>query len=297
MMSKWIRTMTLGAAVLLALPAVSLADSGHDATSHKTAEREHRGHGDVAKATESLAEAWTALVAARDAIASDVKSDALGDVHARAEPLPQLVDALLVQSADLEAGKRQRVEGAAKQVKRVADALHVAADQGDAARSQKALGRLDGLLKLIQAQYPAGALMAGSNDHGGHSGMPSHGAHAHGERPAGVVDAVPQATVRVQAFDPFRFEPSRIELQAGVPTRIELENVGVAEHSLVVKTPDGARDWVHLHVSPGTTEAATYQIDEPGTYSVECTIPGHTAGGMIGELVVLAGHGAAHSGH
>ncbi len=110
------------------------------------------------------------------------------------------------------------------------------------------------------------------------------------ERPAGVVDATPQATVRVQAFDLLRFEPKRFEVQAGVPTRIELENVGVVEHSLVVKTPGGEQDWVHLHVPPGVTEAATYQLDEPGTYPVLCAIPGHTEGGMIGVLVVLAGN-------
>ena len=72
---------------------------------------------------------------------------------------------------------------------------------------------------------------------------------------------------------------------------------GHAEHTLVVKTPDGKQDWVHLHVPPRVTEAATYQLDEPGTYPVLCTIPGHTEGGMIGELVVLAGRAPAHSHH
>ena len=84
------------------------------------------------------------------------------------------------------------------------------------------------------------------------------------------------------------------EIRAGVPTRIELANVGATEHSLVVRTPDGERDWVHLHAPPGATEAATYQLDQAGTYPVLCTIPGHTEGGMIGELVVKAGHGPGH---
>ncbi len=73
--------------------------------------------------------------------------------------------------------------------------------------------------------------------------------------PAGVVDAAPQATVRIQAFDRLRFEPKRIEVQAGVPTRIELENSRAAEHALVVKTPDGKRGGVHLHVPPRVTES------------------------------------------
>jgi uncharacterized cupredoxin-like copper-binding protein len=174
---------------------------------------------------------------------------------------------------------------------RVANALHEAADRGDAAQTRKELTRLDGLLELLRAQYPAGALDASSHEHEGHSAAPGHGpgAHAHTKRPTGVVDVAPRATLRVEALDPFHFEPMRLEVQAGVPTRIELVNKGAAEHSLVVKTPDGRRDWVHLHVLAGATDAATYRLNKPGTYRMLCTIPGHTEGGMVGELVVAAG--------
>lgn len=178
----------------------------------------------------------------------------------------------------------------------MADALHEAADRGDADRTRKELSRLDPLLALIRAQYPAGAL-DGEKHHGDHTAAPAHlhGAHAHAEPPAGQVDTAPQATLRVQAFDPFRFEPKHMQVQTGVPTRIELANLGAVEHSLVVKTPDGARDWVHLHALAGATEAATYEIDEPGTYPVLCTVPAHTEAGMVGEIVVSSG-GAAPPG-
>ncbi len=281
-------------AVLLALPLACNSDSeGGDkleSVSEAGHSGEHEGHGVSTPQAKSLAAAWTALMAARDAIAGDVESGALGDVHAKAETLAKLVAALVEQSGDLDAGKRARVEGAAKQLTRVGDALHVAADRGDADRTRKELGRLDGLLELIRAQYAAGALDA-ADSHEGHSAAPGHApaVHAHRQPAAGVVAATPQATIHIYASDPLRFEPKRIEVQAGVPTRIELENTGAVEHSLVVKTPDGAQDWVHLHVPPGATEAATYQLDEPGTYPVLCTIPGHTEGGMIGELVVLVG--------
>lgn len=89
----------------------------------------------------------------------------------------------------------------------------------------------------------------------------------------------------------------RLEIQAGIPTRIELENVEAIELALVVKTPDGEHDWVHIHVPPGVTDAATYRLDAPGSYPLLCTIPGHTEGGMIGELVVLTGHNPGHDGH
>ncbi len=182
-MSKTILAGALVASVLLALPLAASADSGHgekaDSASEGRHSEAHGGHGGATPAPASLAGAWTALMAARDAIAGDVASGALGDIHAKAEPLPKLVAVLLEHSGGLDAGKRTRVEGAAKQVTRVADALHVAADRGDAARTRKELSRLDGLLKLIGAQYPVGALDADSHGHEGHSAAPAHGAHAH----------------------------------------------------------------------------------------------------------------------
>lgn len=300
-MSKTILTGVLVVFVLPALPLVAGADSGHGGRADSASEGAHNGghesHGAAMSHGMMLAASWTELMAARDAIAGDVESGALGDVHAKAAPLPELVAALLEHSGDLAASRRARVEGAAKQVERVADALHEAADGGDGVQTRKELARLDGLLQLIRAQYPAGALDAGTGGHEGHSAVPgsTRVLHAHKKRPAGVVDATPQARVRIQAFDGLRFEPRRIEVRAGVPTEITLQNEGAAAHSLVVKTRDGRQDWVHLHVPPGATEAATYQLDEPGTYPVLCTIPGHTEGGMIGELVVLAGYRAAQS--
>ncbi len=166
----------LVASLVLAYPLVVWADSGQEDKAHSaTEEGQSGGHGGATLAPASLAGAWTALMAARDAIAEDVESGALGNVHAKAGPLAKLVAALLEHSEDLDAGKRMRVEGAAKQVTRVADALHVAADRGDAARTRKELSGLDGLLKLIRVQYPAGALDAGSHGHESHSAAPGHG--------------------------------------------------------------------------------------------------------------------------
>jgi plastocyanin len=299
------KTMLIGALVASVAWVLSLACSAepeHGDEAHGADDAEHSGahagHGVSTPQVARLADAWTALAAARDAIAGDIESGALGDVHANAESLPGLVAAMLEQSRDLEPGNRARVEGAAKQLGRVADALHVAADRGAADRTRSELTRLNDLLELIRVQYPVGALEAGMHGHENHTAAPgsAHAAAAHWERPAGIVDAPPQATVRIRAFDQLRFEPQRIEVRAGIPTRIELENTGAAEHSLVVKTPDGEQDWVHLHVLPGASAAATYQFDEPGTYLVLCTITGHTEGGMNGELVVLAdpSHAPSH---
>lgn len=304
-MSKLILKSVLVVSALMLLAITSGADTEHDhgaAGAPEGAQSDpHGGHAAATSSSATLAGAWSALMAARDAIAADVEKGALGDVHAKAETLAVLVTDLLKHSGDLDADKRARVEGAAKQVTRIADSLHAAADADDVARTRKDLSRLDGLLQLIKAQYPPDALDAGGHDHAAHSAVSGqspeqvHGAHIHNERPVGAVDAAPRAIIRVVAYDQLRFEPTRIEVQVGVPTRIELSNNGAAEHSLVVKVPGGDQDWVHIHVAPGATEASTYQLDQPGTYPLICSIPGHTEGGMIGELVVVAGPGAARS--
>ncbi len=291
------RTKYLGrlvAIAALALPVAVGADGGQEAPGS-----EHGGHGGHHSghaATSSLSGAWAALTGARDAIAKDVESGALGEIHAKAEPLPGYVAALLEHSGRLDAAKRARVEGAARQLERVADALHVAADGNDAPRTRKELKRLDSLLDLIRAQYPAGALVEKEHGHEGHSWAPAADGdgHGHGRPPVGVVEAEPAATLRVRALDPFRFEPARLELKAGVATRIELENAGATQHALVVRTPDGGRDWIHLHVGPGETQGATYRLDEVGTYPVVCTVPGHAEGGMIGEIIVSDSRAEPH---
>ena len=75
-------------------------------------------------------------------------------------------------------------------------------------------------------------------------------------------------------------------MRAGEATRIELENDGAVEHALIVASPDGKGDWIHLHAMANTTDAGTFRIDKPGKYRVLCTVEGHIEAGMVGELVV-----------
>jgi len=272
--------------------AQSAGQAEHAADAHAEADAEHSAGDD---ATSNLSGAWAALRAARDGIAADIESGALKGVHAKAEPLPKLAERVLELSTELAPDKRARVEGAVKQIARVAATLHEVADRGDAARSKEELTRLDGLLELIAAQYPEGSLEAsiapsgGSHDHAmhNHSATGALPGHEHKTRPLASVDASAEATLIVKASE-FAFEPRTLELRAGVPTRIELDNrTAAVEHSLLVHAPGGG-DWIHLHAAAKGVDAGTYRIDAPGTYAVLCTIPGHTEAGMVGTLVVAA---------
>jgi len=44
-----------------------------------------------------------------------------------------------------------------------------------------------------------------------------------------------------------------------------------------------------LHVSAGMGETSVFQLTvaEPGTYKVFCSVEGHEAAGMVGELIVV----------
>lgn len=231
-------------------------DSGHEHGKEQAPRHDTPG---------SLAERWVALIHTRDAIARDLLEGRLEGIHEKAEKLPALANSLLEHPTSVDPAKLARLRGAVKQIPKVADALHEAADGGDKERTKRELKRLNGLLQLIQAQYPEADLEPMT--------------------PSGLVHEPPRATISLRALD-MKFEPRTVEIEAGVPTRIDLENVGAMEHSLVVKAPDGENDWIHLHAKAGASDAGTYRLDRPGRYPIACTIPGHTEAGMVGELVV-----------
>jgi len=43
---------------------------------------------------------------------------------------------------------------------------------------------------------------------------------------------------------------------------------------------------VDVPARPGQTTTLRFRIDQPGTYRIVCTVPGHAAAGMTGTLVV-----------
>ncbi len=237
------------------------------------------------------AAAWAALWQVRDSIAADVDEGRLSEVHPKAERLTPLASALLESSHDLAPERRARVESAVKQMPKAADLLHEAADAGNGEATRRELKRLDGLLELIRAQYPEGALSGGAGSHHGELREPQSDAleggarHLHASRSLAQVDLPAAVTLRVRATE-FELVPRVIELRAGEATRIEFENDGLIEHALVVKAPDGAAEWIHLHAVAKATDAGTFRLEQAGRYRLFCTVPGHTEAGMVGELVV-----------
>jgi uncharacterized cupredoxin-like copper-binding protein len=238
--------------------------------------------------------AWSDFKATRDAIAQVIEAGKLSEVHEKSERLAPLGEALATGSQKLPEDKRSRIEATLRQLPGVVDALHDAADAGDAAATRRELKRLDGLIALLEAQFPAdvretipapGASDAGHAASGGEHAAHDHSGHMHTSRPLAAVDELPTATLHVESSG-FKFAPTDLAMRAGEPTRIELENHDAVEHALIVAAADGQRDLIHLHAMAHSSDAGTYRIDRPGRYKVLCTIAGHTEAGMVAELLV-----------
>ena len=139
------RALVAGASLLLASPLLRADEkTGH----------EHR------ESAAMPASAAAALAKAHDLhreIVALVKAKNLKPVHESAEQLAETLNMLPGLSKDLPADKLRRVEGAVKNLAKALDAMHDAADKDNQAGTEKQLGVVESLLKVVAAQYPASA--------------------------------------------------------------------------------------------------------------------------------------------
>ncbi len=87
--------------------------------------------------------------------------------------------------------------------------------------------------------------------------------------------------VSVVARD-LRFEPAELTVEAGTTVVLSFTNDDPVFHDWeaegLANVDAGAR--------PGQTQRIRFRIDDPGTYPILCTVPGHAESGMVGTLVV-----------
>jgi plastocyanin len=95
------------------------------------------------------------------------------------------------------------------------------------------------------------------------------------EQPAKTVE---NGEITIDAFD-IHFDVGDIKTEAG-PLKITLVNKGALEHTIRIKEKD-----FELKAKAGETVSGTVDL-EPGTYEYDCTIAGHAAQGMKGEIQV-----------
>jgi len=134
------------------------------------------------------------------------------------------------------------------------------------------------------------ALACGGNDDGSGDGSAN----------AGVRE------IHLRMTDQIRFDPAEIQVEAGVPVRLVIDNSEAASiHDFSVKAipvtdvehegeagmghmgMSSADDYdLHLALESGTDGVLEFTPTEAGQYEFMCTVTGHAAAGMIGTLIV-----------
>lgn len=103
-----------------------------------------------------------------------------------------------------------------------------------------------------------------------------------GADPTDTPEPEPGGPIRLVAQE-FAFNPSRIEVQAGVETTVEMTNMdqGVP-HNFHVMAGD-VDEAIQPFMAADSPQSLTFTIDTPGTYSFQCDVHPST---MVGSIVV-----------
>ncbi|MGH3443400.1 MAG: cupredoxin domain-containing protein [Nitriliruptorales bacterium] len=88
-------------------------------------------------------------------------------------------------------------------------------------------------------------------------------------------------TLSITGTNSLEFEPDQLEAPAGTIT-IELTSEDRINHTFVIEE---LGDEEVVGVDAGATASGDVEL-EPGTYTFYCSVPGHRAAGMEGELVI-----------
>lgn len=114
---------------------------------------------------------------------------------------------------------------------------------------------------------------------GGQPGADSEQHEGHNE----PVNVPPDAQRHQVESTEFAFEPAELTIEAGRSVAVTLTNAGEVEHEWELIGDDGSAI-AHAHAGVGDEATVVFTLDEPGTYEVRCTIPGHAEEGMIGKV-------------
>lgn len=96
----------------------------------------------------------------------------------------------------------------------------------------------------------------------------------------------PTTSIEILGTDGLDFDETAFTVPVGEEVTVELTSEPAVEHDFVIEDVDG-QDVEVVHADPGETETGTFTLDDTGTYTFYCSIPGHRQGGMEGTLAVV----------
>lgn len=152
--------MGLSAAIGLmgaAATSVSAADHDHGSGGH------HAAAGENMKVPETVDGIFAQIHEHYEMLEAAVEGKKLSDVHHLAFAIRDLSNALVAKAP---ADKKKQVEGAMKNIAKLADDLDASGDAGDQAKTEANLKKLDGVLKVLMTHF--GMRMEKEGEHHAH---------------------------------------------------------------------------------------------------------------------------------
>lgn len=116
--------------------------------------------------------------------------------------------------------------------------------------------------------------------------------------------AEPSSTLDVTGTDRMEFQPDAFTIPAAEEVTVSLTAGDAVEHDFVIEAAanvgatgdDGHGEAGHntppddlavVHADVGQTARGDFTINDPGTYTVYCSVPGHRQSGMEATLTVM----------
>ncbi len=143
------------AAIAAALSFTPLHGAEEKKDEHKHEKGEKHKHEEKkvdVKIPETAEALWVEIDKQHKALSDAVAAKKGDGLHEIAEALEALINAVPAKHADLAAEKKKRVEGQAKNVARVLDAIHEEGEEGHWDDVAKKLTQFDASLKIIKQQ-------------------------------------------------------------------------------------------------------------------------------------------------
>lgn len=138
-----------------------------------------------------------------------------------------------------------------------------------------ALGVVGTLIVAAAGPGSGGGFMHGMMG-GGMGGMMGGGETGRSASPP--APGAPEITV---AGGEFFFDPDEVQAEAGETVTITFDNRGMMFHTLTI-----GKLGFELRAEAGESASGGLIVEEPGTYSFICAVPGHAEAGMRGTLTV-----------
>jgi len=142
------------------------------------------------------------------------------------------------------------------------------------------------VFSVIAVMFSLGALIVASDHNGGGTKTLAQAGAVSPTSAVLAASAIPSSATPVTLSE-FKIDPAMVMVTRGGVLKIT--NTGAAQHALAIE----GTDLVTPTLDPKGVAGLSLASLAPGDYKLSCTIPGHKAAGMVGDLMVMGDGGTA----